>query len=176
MIINTELHDLAYSIKLFRSNIKFSENIELIRKIIKAINNEANAYQPNNIRKSLAEIEELADERWQFVRVENIYTLPCEIIKTPNINKFLSAILSDLLKQLENKNYEQAYDLADVAHAIPEILAEYNGKLTNSYWKNCIEPYRKKWGCNFLEEFQKDFTIKYKFLEIIYQKTKYCLK
>ena len=154
----TDLYDLSYVLTLVRNDIKYSLNIELLEIIIMAINHKYDSYQVNNIRKHLYQIKNLDDERWSFVKIENFYTKSSNIIKTPNVNEFLSEILNNIMILLDKGEYEQAYELADVAHAIPEIMANYNGKITKSYWKHQIEPYGRKWDCIFFKKYQKEFT------------------
>jgi len=157
MMLVTQLYDLQYLLILVRNDIKNPINAKVLTKTIEAVNNFTDSPQVNCIRKNLSQIENLGDPKWSFVFVDNYYTLPCRIIKKPYINKFLSEILSNILNLLITGNYDQAYDLSDLAHAIPEMLAEFNGFIAKSYWKHNIELYREKWDKEFFKEYQKDF-------------------
>ena len=160
VIHTTELYDLNYLITLIRNNIKDPLNIKVLKKAIEAVNKEVNPMPINHIRKYLSQIEDLNDPKWHFVFIENFYTQSATIIKKADINKFISDILENILRLLTVENYEQAYDLADLAHAIPQILAEFNGAITKSYWKHRIDLYRKKWDKDFLSDYQKGMTTK----------------
>ena len=160
MITNTELYDIGYVFTLIRQDIKNPLNIQVLTKSIEAVNHATNSYQINNVRKYLSQIDDLNDPKWHFVFVENFYTQPASIIKNVNINKLISDILESVLELLVSKNYEQAYDLSDLAHAILEILANFNGSITKSYWKHHVNLYRKKWDKEFLMKYQKNFSTK----------------
>lgn len=158
----TDLYDLSYMLSLIRNDIKFSYNSLILENIIKAINNKNDSYQPNNIRKYVSQIEELMDERWAFIKVQNYYTKSPTIIKDERVNELLSSLLCNLLFLIESSKYEQAYELADIAHAIPEILVDFNGKITKSFWENRIKLYAKRWNDYFLNEFKKSFILRWR--------------
>lgn len=67
--------------------------------------------------------------------------------------KLDKSVLSPLLQELElledllaDRKTEQAYDLADAIHFLPEIILKNDGRITKDYYDVYLKPYRKKWN------------------------------
>ena len=76
-------------------------------------------------------------------------------------NKYTYKILIELLQNLCNaigrEEYERAYDLVDVFHCLPEIIADNHFSIPKSYWNVMTKKYRLKWDRKFLMEEQKKY-------------------
>ena len=146
MITQNELYDLGFVIKLIRSEIDDPNNVAVLELILLMFENPDQLIENNQIRKTLCQISQLS-EKWEFVRHENYYVRTL-IFKDRTIQTELYVALTNLKLLLQSKKYEQAFDLADALHALPEIIVDNGGKVPDSYRKTFIIPYQKKWKCN----------------------------
>ena len=156
MIVDAELYDLRWIITLIRQDPEPKIYIHYLKKVIDAINNGKEAIQPNNIRNSLSSIVDPNDLVWGFVFIENFETRPAKIIKKPMITGFLVELLNNIVELLSESNHKQAFSLLDLSQALVQILAEYNGMITKSFWKHGIIKYCKEWNSTFLLKYKKD--------------------
>jgi hypothetical protein len=155
MITQNELYDMGHVFTLIRSDIESSVNINILKKLIEAVNDKEYSFQPNNIRSRLALIIEPNDLKWEFVFINNYYTQPTEIIKNPNVNQCLIDVTNLLKDLLINNKYNQAYDLTDILQSMLQIIAGFNGFITKSFWNTVIKKYRKNWDKDFLIKYEK---------------------
>ena len=74
----------------------------------------------------------------------------CISIKDRKFDRCVIALLLQELEQLEKLlvagKIEQAYDLADAIHLLPEIILKNDGRIPNDYYDIYLEPYRKRWN------------------------------
>ncbi|MDR1203326.1 MAG: hypothetical protein LBL58_17085 [Tannerellaceae bacterium] len=80
-----------------------------------------------------------------------------EVEKSDEIEIILEYSLRRLKTLICNENYNEAYDLTDAIHALPEIYAEGRTDNLSNYWKIFIEPIREKWGYDYFNECEKLF-------------------
>ena len=73
------------------------------------------------------------------------------------IRNILLYSMTKIKMLLKIKAYDEAYDIIDAIHALPEIFA--NGRVTNlfDYWKIYIEPVRLTWGREYFTEVSRYF-------------------
>lgn len=71
-----------------------------------------------------------------------------------DLNKIMSDAINELEKLLAEKQYEKAYDLSDVIHALPEIYCSKEKDMA-SYWNDFICPYSLKWNDNYFSEYRE---------------------
>lgn len=144
MFTKNELYDLSFVITLIRSEIYNPNNVEIIDLMLSLIRDSTYLIEDNDIRKTLSQLPNL-NEKWEFIHHENYY-VKTTIFKNENIHNELVLKLTELKSLLQYKKFEQAYDLADVLHVFPEIIADNNGKIPNSYYKIFMRRYKKKWN------------------------------
>jgi len=73
------------------------------------------------------------------------------------LEKFLLHAFERLKTLLKNKLYEEAYDLVDAIHGLPELLLRQEIKHMRDFWNVYIEPMRRKWGDCYFQEFKGFF-------------------
>lgn len=154
MIDKYDLYDLSAVFANIRSDVEYKLNIQILDKIIQVLSVDKETTEENQIRKAIAEIENLDCEKWYYVYHSNLY-VNHSILENKDIYKLLITVCELLKTLLENQQYDRAYDLADAVHCLPEIIADNNFSITKSYWKININFYRKKWDKTFLKEEQK---------------------
>jgi phage-related protein len=143
MVTQNELHDLGFVIKLIRSDINDPNNIMVLDSILLMLKDTSKLIENNQIRKALSLLPQL-NEKWEFVKHENYY-IRTLIIKNEAVQNELLKGLTELKFLLQSDKFTQAYDLADVLHALPEIISDNNGSIPKSYRKTFTDPYKKKW-------------------------------
>ncbi|MHB9142563.1 MAG: hypothetical protein ACYC25_11880, partial [Paludibacter sp.] len=77
------------------------------------------------------------------------------ILKNVNMYNIIINACKKLKDAIREKNDEKVYDLADTIHCLPDIIAENDFKIPNSYWKSHVKCYRDKWDNEFLRIEQK---------------------
>ena len=85
---------------------------------------------------------------------KNVYTYGVKIIKDDFAYQILSAMLEALLSCLKEPNEDRIFDLKDVLHNMPVILAEGN-KHSKKRIAREISFYRSKWNKHFLKSLIK---------------------
>ncbi|MCL2421503.1 MAG: hypothetical protein FWD03_06560 [Defluviitaleaceae bacterium] len=73
------------------------------------------------------------------------------------IRSILLYAVAEIKQLLKNKAYDEAYDIVDAIHALPEIFANDRANHLSEYWKIYIEPVRLKWGQKYFTEVSKYF-------------------
>lgn len=154
MISKFDLYDLSAALILIRSEIKHNTNINVLKNIVKVLYCVDQPYEDNQIRKSIAAVENLNRDKWYFVFHDNVY-MNYRLLKNKHIYIILSTACEELIQLLKDKKYERAYDLVDCIHCLPDIIADNNFTITKSYWKTNLHCYRKNWNNNFLKIEQK---------------------
>lgn len=74
------------------------------------------------------------------------------------IIRYLPIIRETILescKYLKENNFDRAYDLIDMIHALPDAILYKKEWNDRKFWKTYIKPYRKKWINQFLLENEK---------------------
>ena len=149
MIDRYDLYDMTAVLVNLRSDIANPQNVLIISKVIEALN----TYEPYEecvIRKKLATIDKLDNNRWYFVFHNNVY-VNHQILKIDYVYELLIYIHTELLRIIKSGEFDRAYDLADAIHSLPTILADNNFIIPKSFWYNYIHPYRHKWDRSFLK-------------------------
>lgn len=143
MITQNELYDLSFVISLIRSEITNPNNISVLNLILPLLENTSQLVENNSIRKALLHLTQL-NAKWEFIKYENYYVKTL-IFKDTAVQKELFLSLSELRALLQAQKFDQAFDLADTLHVLPEIIADNKGKIPNSYQKAFKKPYQKRW-------------------------------
>ena len=159
MLSNNDLYDLSAVFKEIRSNILYEYNTAILKKLIEILENES-LYEENQIRKALASIGKLEENKWLFVYYNNLYTYR-RLLKDSTIYRILIYACSTLKSLFEIGDFEQADALVDSIHCLPEIIAENQFHIPYTYWKTYILPYRKRWNKTFLLSEEKEYRKKY---------------
>ncbi len=155
MISKIDLYDLTASFVSIRINIKYELNSIILHEIVKVLCFYDKTYEDNQIRKAIASINNLDKERWYFVYHNNIYVRH-QLLKEEAIYQLLIKVCNLLIQLLEDEEYENAYDLVDTIHFLPDIIADNNFTIKQSYWNTLVKDYRDKWDKNFLLKEQKE--------------------
>lgn len=157
MISQNELYDISVALTAIRNNIKEDVNKEVLYKIISVLNSKSETFKDNQIRRAIASINNLDQERWYYVYHNNVYA-NYKILRNKYIYKLLIKLCYELKCLVESNNFEKAYDLADCFHCLPNIIADNNFTIPKYFWKIYVKPYRDKWDKSFLVTDQKFLT------------------
>ena len=155
MIDKNDLYDIAFSLVTIRNNIYEKSNMQVLHEIINALQTEDNV-EDNQIRKIISSIEGLDCDRWFFVYHNNIY-VNHQVLKNTNIYGLLVKLLQTLYCLINQEKFDEAYDLVDSFHNLPEIIADNHLTIPKSVWKTFLKCYRNKWDDNFLLLEQKHY-------------------
>ncbi len=155
MITKNDLYDITFALTIIRNNITEKSNPLILTQMIKVLG-ENNNTEDNQIRKSISFIEGLDREYWFFAYYNNIY-VNHQILNKADIYALLIQLFQSLICELNKKNFDKAYDLADSFHCLPEIIADNNFIIPKSFWKTFIKDYRRKWDNDFLRDEQRVF-------------------
>lgn len=143
MITQNELYDLSFVLTLIRSDIDSPKNIEILDALLVLLERTDILIENNQIRQSLSEISQLS-ENWEFLKYKNYYVRTI-IFKDFQMQTSLFKNLSMLKSLLQSCKFDQALDLADTLHALPNIIADNNGKIPKIYYRTFARPYELKW-------------------------------
>lgn len=145
MIITThELYDFYYLITVIRNEIADKNNIYILKKVIDLYKSSAEKIDDNRLRKLMVSLN-ICDDKWSVLCYENRYSQEAGLLKDEEKIGFLITNMNTLKELLMQEKYEQAFDLADVLHMYPEIVANNLKRFPKSYWKLIYNPYKKKW-------------------------------
>ena len=98
MISKYDLYDLSAVFVNIRSDVEYELNVQIVDKIIQVLSTGEEATEENQIRKAIAEIQNLDREKWYFVYHNNKYVLLSLVNLT--IKKLIPFSLSIFLKCL----------------------------------------------------------------------------
>lgn len=88
---------------------------------------------------------------------ENVCKLISNVNDLLETDRFLDSLISAVLLRVReliiSDEFEQAYDLVDVIHALPEISITQNRDMA-AYWRDFVVPYHTKWSSDFFETFR----------------------
>ncbi len=73
-----------------------------------------------------------------------------ELIFNSKLKEFTIRALELMKTYIMAQEYELAYELADMLHALPEIVIDKNKKGLKQYWKNYVKPFQKNGSVIFL--------------------------
>ena len=155
MINQYDLYDIAFALIMIRSNICEELNTAILSQIVNVLE-DRNSTEDNQIRKAISVIEGLDRDRWFFVYHDNVY-VNHRLLKSSDIYGLLIKLIKDLICVLNKGEFDKAYDLVDVFHCLPEIIADNHFTIPKSYWKSFVKCYRNKWDNDFLRVEQKKF-------------------
>lgn len=89
---------------------------------------------------------------------ENVCKLISNVNDLLETDRFLDSLISAVLVRVQDliisDKFEQAYDIADVIHALPEISITQNRNMA-AYWRDFVVPYHTKWNSDFFEMFRE---------------------
>lgn len=77
-----------------------------------------------------------------------------EILYNEELEQFIVHAVELMKDHLEIQHYDLAYDLADMLHALPDIVLANEKNGLKNYWKIYVKPVQKKWDLKLLEEFK----------------------
>ena len=77
-----------------------------------------------------------------------------EVLYKKELEQFIVRAVELMRDNLEIQHYDLAYDLADMLHALPDIVLANGKNGLKNYWKIYVKPVQKKWNCDLLEEFK----------------------
>ncbi len=154
MITKNDLYDMTAVLINIRNDIYEELNVKILVQMIKVLKNKINT-DDNQIRKAIASIEEIENECWFFVNINNVY-VNHQLMKKDSIYVLLEKLFNELICELEHKNFDKAYDLVDSFHCLPNIIADNNFTIPKTFWKTYIKCYRDKWDKEFLRYEQKN--------------------
>ncbi|MDE7183112.1 MAG: hypothetical protein K2O40_01275 [Lachnospiraceae bacterium] len=66
---------------------------------------------------------------------------------------FVNLALEVMREALHAGEFEMAYDLADMLHVLPDVIADNDKASRRSYWKIFVVSFQKKWHCNIFHKF-----------------------
>ena len=153
MINKYDLYDISFALVTIRNDIREKSNTEILTQIIDVLQ-ENNCYEDNQIRRAISTISTLDREKWFFVYHNNLYVNHL-LLKNDSIYELLIASFQHLANMLTHNQFEQAYDLIDCIHCLPEIIADNHFTIPRAFWKHYVTHYRKKWDKSFLKKYQK---------------------
>ncbi len=77
-----------------------------------------------------------------------------EVICNEELEQFIVHAVELMKDNLEIQHYDLAYDLADMLHALPNIVLANEKNGLKRYWKIYVIPVQKKWNRKLLKEFK----------------------
>ncbi len=154
MISQNDLYDITFAYITIRNDIQYKLNSEILSKIIRVLRYDDKKYEDNQVRKALADLKGLDQEKWYYVYHNNIY-INHQFLKNRYIYELLIKLCEESIYTLKTQNFEKAYDLLDCYHCLPDIIANNHFRIPKKYWKTYIKPYRDKWDKTFLTLEQK---------------------
>jgi len=153
MINKNDLYDIAFALIIIRNNITEKSNPKILSQMIKVLE-EKNNTEDNQIRKAISSIDGLDREYWFFAYHNNVY-VNHQMLNKADIYALLVKLFQSLFCELNKKEFEKAYDLADSFHCLPEIIADNNFTIPKSFWETFVKDYRSKWDNDFLRAEQR---------------------
>lgn len=154
MINKNDLYDITFALIIVRNGICEKTNVSVLAQIIEVLRAESNT-EDNQIRKALASVEGIERDSWSFAFHNNVYVTH-QLLKNKDIYSLLIKLLQGLIRELNNNEFEKAYDLIDSFHCLPEIIADNNFTIPKSFWKTFVKDYRRKWDSGFLRAEQRN--------------------
>ena len=73
MISQNDLYDITFAYITIRNDIQYKLNSEILSKIIRVLRYDDKKYEDNQVRKALADLKGLDQEKWYYVYHNNIY-------------------------------------------------------------------------------------------------------
>ena len=131
--------------------INFFENMYRILVFIRA-----DIYHSNNIKFVKVLLFSINEELTNSVMAERIFCISSELkhqlilqdgdicIMSKEAKDFALSSLHILCKELEEKRYDFAYDMADMLHAFPHVIICNDKKQIRNYWRTYVKPIMKK--------------------------------
>lgn len=90
---------------------------------------------------------------------DSIYALIENAVHSSGVNGILPVVILSALEKVREligfDQFEEAYDLTDAVHVLPEIAFAPNRDMA-AYWNDFIVPYREKWDSDFFEAFREE--------------------
>ena len=153
MINKNDLYDITFALTIIRNNIQEKLNPLILSRMIKVLET-VNDTEDNQMRKAISSINGLDYEHWFFAYHNNVY-VNYQVLTNAYIYTLLIKLFQSLICELNKKEFNKAYDLADSFHCLPEIVADNNFTIPKSFWKTFVKGYRSKWDNDFLRDEQR---------------------
>lgn len=155
-----DLYDLHTLFVCIRSSPDDALNYNVIGKIINVLDNRYINNESNQFRVALQSIDQISTrDLYSFVFTKNKYCYyPLPFLDNERIYKVLINSCKELQNIMVEKDINKIYDLADCLHNLPIYVVESRYSIPNTYWKNEIKYYRKKWNKDFLLNEEKLFS------------------
>lgn len=147
MIDRNDLYDIFYVLTLMRSDIENPLNKTILLKLVCVLEKQE-LPEDNQVRKAIATVEGLDEQKWFFVYHNNVYTTH-RLLKNPNTCRLIADLCLDIVRALEDREFERAYDLIDACHMLPEIIADNRLSVPKSFFKTGLALYRRKWDRHY---------------------------
>ncbi len=154
MISQNDLYDITFALVAIRNDIQYRFNSEILSKIIQVLRYTQKEFEDNQVRKALADVQGLDQERWYYIYHNNVY-VNHRFLTNKYAYEILIKLCEESINILKTKNFERVYDLIDCYHCLPDIMADHHFCIPKNYWKTYIKPYRDKWDKSFLVVEQK---------------------
>lgn len=139
---------MSFILILIRHDIENGINTTIIGQVLSVLENKKNT-DKNQIRKAVLAIPNIDSVKWNFThRFKE--TAKYDIIEDESVYDLLIKLFNELNCLLKNKEFGRAYDLADCFHCLPDIIADNDITVPDSFWENRMTAYRNKWDKTFL--------------------------
>ena len=112
MVSKYDLYDLSAVLVNIRSDIQYELNSVILSKVIEVLKLNDQTFQDNQVRKALASIKSLDQERWYFVYHNNVY-VNHRILKNKQVYQLLIKACETLKQLLDEEKYEEADKIRD---------------------------------------------------------------
>lgn len=129
----------------FRYDIKNKNNLEVVDILIKVINDNV-----SNDKMCRMILDKMPMWNEQLV-VEGDNRK--EVFDNKSRKLFVIEALELLKDKLLFREYEMAYDIADILQGLPDIVISNKKEGFRQYWKLYVKPFQKKWNLNIFNEF-----------------------
>ena len=70
-----------------------------------------------------------------------------------DVAAFINMALEVMEETLHAGEFEMAYDLADLLHVVPDVIAKNDKASMKRYWKVFVVKFHQKWNCNIFHKF-----------------------
>ena len=160
LFIKYELYDLHSVICNIRFVPMAPENEKILQALYELFSKPQtdNIIRANQVRHSLAELDQLDPERWEWVRTFNLYVYGLDVIDDIRYSQVLLIGLKELLLCVQEKNEKRIFDCADAMHNVPVIIADSSDPKKDILFE--IGSYSKKWNPDFYSRMKACLSMK----------------
>lgn len=94
------------------------------------------------------------DKESALISIEQLFNLLEAVKNEIPLYSFLFASVSQIKSLIQDENYNQAFDLADCIHVVPDIAVSSH-RDWKLYWEIYVEKYMNDWGSLSLLQFKE---------------------